>query len=866
VIQQTGLKPFFLKFVLMKTFLFGSLLSYFSIFASAQLRPYEVIADSIKVQVHPQYDKVTGIHRFIFGENYRKEWSLSVTLPVIKVSEIYGGLIFHKTGGGHQTHSLRFKDKNGKEWVLRSVEKYPDVLLPPELRQTFAKDWFKDNMSAQNPFSALMVPAIANAVDVLHTNPVIGWVAKDEALGVHAEEFANTVCLLEEREPAGKSYDTEKMIDELNSDNDNSFDSTGFLRARLLDLFIGDWDRHVDQWRWKDEKEGKGKLYKAVPKDRDQVLHVEQGVIPKVVALPGLVPFLHNYEGKIEKVNVFFFESQNLNEPFLNQFSYEKWMQVTNDFIAALTDSVLETSLQKFPKEIYRLRHTELLAIMKERRSNIAAAMHKYYYFLNKIVDIQVSNKNEFVQITDTVNKGLNISIYKLSKEKDIKQQFFFKTFYPSVTKEIRLFTANGYDSILINNKNAAIRLRIVGGDGNKVYNVIETNGKVQAYAKETAARIIGNTGRIKLNLSNDSSNTAIALTNPYDVLAPMINAAYNLDDGLLLGLSFKYTRQGFRKTPGSIRQLSLSHSFSTSAYRIKYKGEWLQAIGAADVTLNASAHAPNNTINFFGRGNESGFSKIDGYQKYYRARFSLYQFDPALRLRGKTTSVSIGPSFQYYQSEKDENEGRFINNTSLIHSYDSNSIYNDKAFAGATVNFISDKRNNKLLLSSGCYFDVKVGGYIGLNNYLKSFVQFVPVAAFYKSLNASSSIVIAERIGGTVTAGKTTFYQSAFLGSQENLLGYRQYRFAGQHMIYNNLEARIKLANVASYILPGQLGLIGFFDAGRVWEKKQASNKWHTGTGVGIYFVRAQIALFQLVAGHSDEGWYPYFTMGMRF
>jgi hypothetical protein len=251
----------------MKTFLFGSLLSYFSIFASAQLRPYEVIADSIKVQVHPQYDKVTGIHRFIFGENYRKEWSLSVTLPVIKVSEIYGGLIFHKTGGGHQTHSLRFKDKNGKEWVLRSVEKYPDVLLPPELRQTFAKDWFKDNMSAQNPFSALIVPVIANAVDVLHTNPVIGWVAKDEALGVHAEEFANTVCLLEEREPAGKSYDTEKMIDELNSDNDNSFDSTGFLRARLLDLFIGDWDRHVDQWRWKDEKEGKEnftKLYQKI--------------------------------------------------------------------------------------------------------------------------------------------------------------------------------------------------------------------------------------------------------------------------------------------------------------------------------------------------------------------------------------------------------------------------------------------------------------------------------------------------------------------------------------------------------------------------------------------------------------------------
>lgn len=281
---------------------------------------------------------------------------------------------------------------------------------------------------------------------------------------------------------------------------------------------------------------------------------------------------------------------------------------------------------------------------------------------------------------------------------------------------------------------------------------------------------------------------------------------------------------------------------------------------------MNATALAPNNTINFFGRGNESGFEKINGYQRYYRARFSLYQFDPAFRWRNKTTSMSLGPSFQYYHAEKDENQGRFINNTSLIHSYDSNTIYRDKSFGGLIANFISDKRNNKLIPTKGSYVDVTVQGYTDLNGYSKSFVQIVPAAAVYKSLNKSSSIVLAERIGGTVTAGKTAFYQSAFLGSQENLLGYQQYRFAGQHMIYNNLEARIKLANVASYILPGQFGLIGFNDVGRVWEKSQSSEKWHVGVGGGIYFAPAQIALFELVAGHSAEGWYPYFTMGFRF
>jgi hypothetical protein len=84
--------------------------------------------------------------------------------------------------------------------------------------------------------------------------------------------------------------------------------------------------------------------------------------------------------------------------------------------------------------------------------------------------------------------------------------------------------------------------------------------------------------------------------------------------------------------------------------------------------------------------------------------------------------------------------------------------------------------------------------------------------------------------------------------------------------MMYNNVEARIKVANVASYILPGQLGILGFYDVGRVWENIDVSSKWHQGYGAGIYFAPAQLLLLQLIAGKSVEGWYPYLTMGFRF
>jgi outer membrane protein assembly factor BamA len=150
----------------------------------------------------------------------------------------------------------------------------------------------------------------------------------------------------------------------------------------------------------------------------------------------------------------------------------------------------------------------------------------------------------------------------------------------------------------------------------------------------------------------------------------------------------------------------------------------------------------------------------------------------------------------------------------------DSLTVTRDKSHL-ALCDLQQRQRDSKILTSWGYYINVRAQGYMGLNNYSKSFVQVIPEIAIYKPLNDGRTIVLAERLGGGITFGKTTFYQSLFLGGHENLEGYRQYRFAGQHSFYNNLELRIKLSDFANYILPGQFGITAFFDIGRVWERQ---------------------------------------------
>lgn len=840
----------------------------FAAYAQKDVEPDYHFRDSTVVKVHPRYNDAGKVHRWLFGNNYRTEWATAVKLPVIHISEVMGGLVPEKEGGGMQSKSLRLKDKTGKEWVIRSVEKTPDKLLPPTLRQTFVIDWLDDALSGQHPFSALVVPPLAKAVNVPHSHPVIGVIAADKALGEYSDKFAGMVCLLEEREPIGDSDNTLKMLDKLVDDNDNHFDGDEFLRARMLDLLIGDWDRHEDQWRWADLQKGKGKMYVGVPRDRDQVFHLEEGLFPTIAALPYISPLLGDFSYDLPKVKYNLAKTRFLNPYSDFQMSHEHWMQVVDDFVAKQTDAVFEEALKRLPGDTYKMGHDVLLAKLKSRRAALPEAMDRYYKFIYRIVDLRLSDKNEQVLITGQPDSSLLIQINKISKEGKIKDTLLYHAYLPRYTHEIRLYTSKGDDQVTVDNKTSPIHVRLIGTDGEKTYNIVNSDAILQVYTPP-GAKFEGLDRKVSKHISADTTNTRFLQTNLYNIWMPLATAGLNADDGLLLGAGVKYIKKdGFRKLPyTSSQQIMLTHAFATDAFRIKYNGEWIKAIGNADITMQAYIQAPDNTTNFFGLGNGTPINKNQpNYRRYYRTRFDTYQLDPALRwVTNNNTTFSIGPSFQFYHLDLRDNEGRFITQTARIGSYDSLILDKDKAHLGIVLNYNSNQRKGSILPVGGYYFNINVQGYNGLNNYSKSYIQIRPEFSFYQKLNNKGTIVLSDRVGGGVTFGNPAFYQSMFLGGQGNLLGYLQYRFAGKHMIYNNLQARIKLFNIASYIVPGQMGITGFYDAGRVWAESENSDKIHQGVGGGIYFSPAGLTVLQVLMGHSEEGWYPYISMNFR-
>src|SRR6266496_5393990 len=156
----------------------------------------------IKIAADPKL-KGDGFKKFLVGKNYRREWIVPVEVPVLNLNTAYGGLIPKKLGGGKETKTLRVEDSTGKQWTLRTVEKFPGNAIPPGLQKTATvKKIVKDGVSASYPYGMLSMETLSNAAHTPFLENTLVYIPDDPALGEYRSKFKDLLVLMEEREPA----------------------------------------------------------------------------------------------------------------------------------------------------------------------------------------------------------------------------------------------------------------------------------------------------------------------------------------------------------------------------------------------------------------------------------------------------------------------------------------------------------------------------------------------------------------------------------------------------------------------------------------------------------------------------------------
>lgn len=845
----------------------------------------EVIGQFSLLQQEPQLmnasDAFEGskARAFFFGEGYRKEWYEGVTTPVFDIGKEKGGLKILKRGGGNQTKSLRLEAKDGKQYVLRLLEKDASKLIPMQYRSKFVKKMVQEGISGSNPYAALAVPPLAEATNVYHTNPKLVFVPDDPRFGIYREDFKNKLSLFEER-PAHNQSDapyfgnsenvinTPDMLAQLEKDNDNRVDQQAILRARLLDTFLGDWDRHWDQWRWAEfDNKGKGKYYQPIPRDRDQAFFVREGLIPYIIGSSWAQPALQGFGPEVDNITgLWNFAVRHFDRSFLTELEREDWLEAAATMQAQLSDDVIEKATKLWPTEIYQHHGEKITSELKSRRDHLDEYALKYYLALAKQIDIVGSNKHEYFNVLRVDKDTTLVKVYKIDKQGHHDKLLYQRKIITTETKEIRLYGLDGNDIFEVSgNVPQGPKIRVIGGYDDDKFTDNSSVGSLNKtwiiYDNHSNTEIIS--GKETKNKTskradvNDYNREAFM----YNYLGPIIAIKINQDDGLFLGAGINYKVQGFRKDPfKSSHKFGLTNAIATSSYSFGYEGEYTDVIGKADFFLRAELRSPNYVTNYFGDGNESKYDQSLGID-YYRVRYEEFLLDAHLKFNiGNSFAFTLGTSSQLIEVEPTAE--RFITNFAE-NGQDSATVFTKKSWTGISSSFEIDTRDSDILTERGLRWFTTFGYSAGTSGGAESYGNFTTDFTFYYSFTRPSRVTLSNRTGFAQVFGLPEFYQLNYLDGHDQLRGFRKYRFAGERMWYNNTAIDIKLLNVRAFFLPTQIGVKLFYDVGKVDIENDPSTKVHQAFGGAVWFAPARVLYLSLLYGYSDEGWFPSFQFG---
>jgi len=807
--------------------------------------------------------KAGGFHRFWMGDHYRDEWITPVKAPNLYLDTMYGGLIPYARGGGLQTNSLKFKAADGRRFSFRSINKNPERALTREVKQTVYKHLVKDLITTQHPYGGLVASHLLDQTDILHARPMLFYLPPQQELGQYNRDFGDGFGTLELRPsdksdpPFGQADDivsSHQMFYALHKYDDHVVDKHAYAKARVFDMWMGDWDRHEDNWKWAVYKEGKKTVYRPIPRDRDHVFSQWEGIIPSVA--DAIIPNAEHFDYDYKNLKHLNWKARHLDRMLGNELTAQDWENAAEYLQSIMDSTVIAAALNQFPPEIESISGTEIEEKLKTRLITLKEAAHNNYLLLAGEVDVTGSNKKEKFTISE---KDEGIEVHVTDKKKTIYRRVFF----PSETKAINLYGLEGNDDFTINLAKASpIKIRIISGKGKDEIQDLHPgmNKNIYIYDKYLKDEIIGGQGLTNVKSFQDPTYNDKWFE--YPAFFPFVGLKNSSGNGFGIQGSFTYSTIGFNK-PGFAHQLSGEAIYypALKAHHVDARHKYRHVLGNWDSESSVTVSAFYSKFPFFyGLGNESIRDDELAEDNFYRIDYNTVKFNTGLsKTFWRKSFVKIYGLYEYNNIQEAEGEAQFFKTTPQ---------YSDRGrqhVGGAGIDLDINFKDNDLFTTQGSQL------LASWRSHFSSFGNFTKLSgqlSHYQSYQLITRTTFIVKAGGATVIGDAPFYQLSTLGSNSNLRGHVRNRFVDRSSIYYNTEIRMQLGTWRTVIAPIKYGIFFLHDSGKVFSGNlNFDGTFNSTYGGGIYFAPLSEAysLVLTVARSADRENYARLDFGWR-
>jgi hypothetical protein len=828
---------------------------------AAMAMPHSAAAQdsSITKAAGPQYG-AGAFYRFLFGREYRRLWTSPITVPVLDLATHEGGLRPVRRTGGQQTLTLLLRNPEGRVFFFRSLDKDPSGALPPELRNTVAGDVIRDQTSSALPGGPLVAARLMAAAGVLHGETRLVGLPDDSLLGEFRPVFAGIIGTLEQG-VGGHWGGAEEIIDSDTLDARTAasptdrVDAHAFLTARLVDVLMGDWDRHRGQWFWARFGDGSPRVWRPIPLDRDQAFVKYDGFLLSVArqSAPQLTNFSRDFPGPMGAA----WNGRDLDRRYLVGLDRPVWDSVAQALRTALSDGVIDSAVAALPPPHDSMVGPWLAAALRARRDRLPEMAGRYYRLLAGEVDVHGTEEAEVATLTRDTDASAILTLALL--EPAGSEPYLVRRFRPQDTREIRLFLHGGRDTAIARGAGGSITLRIVAEGEQDALVDSTTGGRKRFYNPDApSAHTAGRGSGIDRRPWAPPRNPNPRALPPRDWGSRTqwsLWGAGGPDIGLFLGAGRTLTTYGFRKLPFASRhRLRAGFATGPGSYRAEYLGEFHRENSgvAGGLLLRASGI---DVIRFHGFGNET---QATGSDEFYRVTQDHFTVAPSLLMPvvdGLT--FTVGPTLTYVST--DRRPGRFL---ATLNPYGVGNF--GELGARAALRF--DSRNRRVAASRGARLELAGAVHPAWWDVQEAFGEVSGEANVFLSARLPLEPTLALRAGGRRLWGTYPYFEAAFIGGPQTVRLGRENRFAGDASAFGTAELRFRLGRM-NILVPADVGIFGLADAGRVWLDGESSDIWHEALGGGIWLgFLGPANTISVALAASDERTRVYVQAGFGF
>jgi hypothetical protein len=609
------------------------------------------------------------------------------------------------------------------------------------------------------------------------------------------------------------------------------------LKARLVDHLLGDWDRHHDQWRWAGYKHGGRTVWRPIPRDRDQALVRYDGLVLGIARRihPKLLNFGPRYPGVLGLA----WNAQELDRRLLPSVGREEFEATAAAVQAAITDSVIESSVRRMPAA-YAARGDWLIGALERRRDGLVAHARQYYRFLAEDVDVTATDSTELVEARRDSAGRLSLVITTAAGDTT-----FARVFDRRETSAVRLRLLGAPDTVRIGGKGGGPLLEIEREVGVDTVLASARGGNYRIYDPYPAPERVW----------TDSTATVYPPRDWGSSFGISPRAEYEADLGIVVGVQASRTDYAFRRTPYGSR-IRLVSQYATAARGTRT--ELVADVRRVNPDLRLELHARASEIEvvrFTGFGNETPeprgrFADVDQWQ-FVLSPVVGYALSTGVRLEA-------GPILKY--STTDLHGDRLIDRDRPLGTAGFGRVGLQARMDVAGLDSLDLGHAGAALAFGGSLYPPIWSGGGTFGELHAEAVGRVPV-------RVGPVPVLALRVGAKRVWGEFPYDEAAFLGGQRTVRGYDFQRFAGEASLYGSAELRVPLARVLEHWIPTRIGVFALGDAGRVWAAEDRSRVVHAAAGGGIWLSLFEDRnTFSLAAASGAEGTLWYLRSGLAF